>query len=346
MKILIDIGHPGHVHFFKNAVWKLQGRGHEVLISTRNKDVTLQLLEYYRFNYRILTSIGTSKLSLLREFIEREYLLLRLMHRYKPDICTGIGGEFIAPVSKLLGIPCIVFTDTEIASIDKLLTYPIANAICTPTCFKANAGRRQIRYDGYHELAYLSPNYFRPDPDVLIEEGITENEPFTIIRLVAWKASHDLGRKGISPHQLSKIINTLQGYGRIFITSENKLPGELETYKLKLPPHRIHDLIHYSQLLIGEGATMATEAGILGTPSVFISPMAPNLGNFTELMERYKLVYSYTDPEEALIQAVRLLESPDSKRDWQVKREYLLAEKIDVTEFIIQILENYPTHVQ
>ncbi len=346
MKILIDIGHPGHVHFFKYAVWKLQDRGHDILISARNKDVTLQLLEYYRLNYRTLTTIATSKLSLFREFIVRELSLIRLMHDYKPDITTGIGGEFIAPVSKVLGIPCVVFTDTETASIDNILTYPIANVICTPMCFSKNVGRRQIRYDGYHELAYLSPTYFQPDPNVLNEVGISEDEPYTIIRLVAWKASHDIGRKGISRNQLSKIVSILKGYGKVFITSENSLPSELEPYKLKLPPHRIHDLIHYSQLLIGEGATMATEAGILGTPSIFSSPVAPNLGNFHELMERYKLVYSYTDLDEALIQAVRILESPDSKRDWQVMRDNLLAEKIDVTAFIIQILENYPTHVR
>ena len=49
MKILIDIGHPGHVHFFKHAVWELQKRGHEVFFSAREKDVTLLLLEHYKF---------------------------------------------------------------------------------------------------------------------------------------------------------------------------------------------------------------------------------------------------------------------------------------------------------
>jgi predicted glycosyltransferase len=29
MKVLIDIGHPAHVHFFRNAIRELEGRGHE-----------------------------------------------------------------------------------------------------------------------------------------------------------------------------------------------------------------------------------------------------------------------------------------------------------------------------
>src|SRR3990172_11496326 len=135
MKILIDIGHPGQVHFFKHAVWELQKRGHEVFFSARAKDVTLLLLEHYKFDYCTLSAIGNSQLGLYREFIQREIALIWLMKKYKPDIVTGIGGEFIAPVGKLLGIPAIIFTDTESVPIDKYLTYPIANAICTPACF-------------------------------------------------------------------------------------------------------------------------------------------------------------------------------------------------------------------
>jgi hypothetical protein len=39
MKILIDIGHPAHVHFFKNAIRELEGRGHEVKVTARDKEV-------------------------------------------------------------------------------------------------------------------------------------------------------------------------------------------------------------------------------------------------------------------------------------------------------------------
>jgi hypothetical protein len=27
---MVDIGHPAHVHFFKNAIWELEKRGHSV----------------------------------------------------------------------------------------------------------------------------------------------------------------------------------------------------------------------------------------------------------------------------------------------------------------------------
>lgn len=345
MRILIDVGHPGHVHFFKHAVWDLQKRGHEVFFAARGKDVTLPLLDHYGFNYRLLSKVGVGPLALYGEFLTREFALAGLLRTFHPDLVTGIGGEFIVPVARLFGIPAIAFTDTETVPLDRYLTYPIANAICTPASFGKDLGKRHVRYNGYHELAYLSPRYFEPDPAVLSEVGLGRDEPFTILRLVAWKASHDVGQRGFSPETRRQAIQTLQRYGRVLVTSENALAAELEPFRLDLPAHRIHDLLHYSRLLLTEGATMATEAAILGTPAVYVSSLARHLGNFVELMDRYQLVLSFSDPDAALKQAVDILEDPDSSRLWRAKRAQLLSEKIDVTRFLIDVLENYPKYI-
>ena len=53
MRILFDMGHPAHVHFFKNAIWELEKQGHEVKVTARDKDVTLELLEAYGIPYEI-----------------------------------------------------------------------------------------------------------------------------------------------------------------------------------------------------------------------------------------------------------------------------------------------------
>ena len=173
MRILVDIGHPGHAHFYKHAIWQLQDRGHDVIVSARDKDVTLALLEHYKIPYHTLSSIGTGSWGLLKEFIQREWELLRFIRKNDPDIVTAIGGLFIAPVCKLLGKTSIVFTDTEHVLLDRFLTYPIATAICTPDCFLKNLGKNHVRYAGYHELAYLHPDYFQPDPAVLDELGVS-----------------------------------------------------------------------------------------------------------------------------------------------------------------------------
>ena len=37
MKLLVDMGHPAHVHFFRHAIRELESRGHEVRITARDK---------------------------------------------------------------------------------------------------------------------------------------------------------------------------------------------------------------------------------------------------------------------------------------------------------------------
>ena len=51
MRIVIDINHPAHVHYFKHFIWKMQKRGHEIRITASEKDITYQLLQSYGFDF-------------------------------------------------------------------------------------------------------------------------------------------------------------------------------------------------------------------------------------------------------------------------------------------------------
>ncbi len=66
------------------------------------------------------------------------------------------------------------------------------------------------------------------------------------------------------------------------------------------------------------------------------------MGNFIELEETYDLLYSFTDGGAALDKAVEILQDPKSKDKWRIKRDRLLTDKIDVTEFMVWFVENYP----
>ncbi|MFW9998329.1 MAG: hypothetical protein ACFFD4_40195, partial [Candidatus Odinarchaeota archaeon] len=63
-----------------------------------------------------------------------------------------------------MGVPVYVFYDTEHATISNLLAYPFATCIYVPRCYRKQIRWRHVRYSGYHELAYLHPKYFKPDP--------------------------------------------------------------------------------------------------------------------------------------------------------------------------------------
>ena len=47
MTILVDIVHPADVHFFKHAIREWERRGHKVVVTARDKEMTLKLLKSY-----------------------------------------------------------------------------------------------------------------------------------------------------------------------------------------------------------------------------------------------------------------------------------------------------------
>jgi uncharacterized protein len=340
MRVVVDINHPAHVHYFKNFIWEMENRGHEILVTASEKDISYTLLDRYGLSY---VKIGNYGSSLFRKLINIPLLdlkMFRSVRRFRPDLFLGFGSIRAAHASKMLGKPCIALDDTEHARWEHLLYVPFTDAILTPACFKKEFGDRHIRYDGYTELQYLHPNRFTPDPAVLDEMGLTTNDRFTVVRFVSWQASHDMRQHGVSDR--IGLVKELEQYGRVLITSEGPLPPELEEYRIRLSPEKIHDLLFYATLYLGEGGTMASEAAMLGTPSIYVSSLTGTMGNFIELEETHDLLYSFTDGDAAVVQAKGILEDPTSKEDWRIKRDRLLTTKIDTTAFMVWFVENYP----
>ncbi len=335
-KILFDIGHPAHMHFFKNLIWEMEKKGHEILITARKKDSTFELLEYYNQDF---IDLGKNKKGLFKKAIglaQTDYKLYKISNKFKPDILTGFGSPYITHVAKLLGKKSVLFTDTEHATLEKRLSIPFSDYFLTPSSFIGNYGEKHIRFNGYKELAYLHPKWFKEEKNVLKELDIRKNESFFLLRMVSWEASHDVGYKGISKEELSKLIKILEEHGRVLLSSESN-DKSFEDYKIKVHPAKIHTIMANSSVYIGEGATMATETAVLGNPSIYISPLVGTMGNLIEL-EKYGLLFSYKNLKDSISTLQGILEV-DSKKKWKEKREKLLQDKIDVTTFMINFFE-------
>ncbi len=336
------MGHPAHVHLFKNFIWELQKRGHRVLVTARDKEVTIDLLKVYNIEHIVVGKIGNSKIDLLREWVIRDYKILKIAKKFNPDILMGMSNPCAAHVSWILGKKSILMDDTEHASLTHKITYPFADVICTPSCYKKDLGKKQVRYDGYHELAYLHPNYFTPTPSVLEFFGLKESDTYIVLRFVSWGANHDVGHSGLSLDDKRKAVHTFEKYGRVLITSEQELPDDLEKYRISATPEKIHDLLYYATLLYGESATMASECTVLGTHAIFCD--YAGRGYTDEEEEKYDLVYNFkneeTMGEESLNKAIELLNNPNLKIEGKKKREILLKDKIDVTGFMVNFVES------
>ena len=201
-------------------------------------------------------------------------------------------------------------------------------------------GSKHVRIPSYKELFYLHPDYYQPNPDILEILGVKEDETYSIVRFVSWQAHHDIGQKGILDKK--ELVQTLEAYGRVFITSEAPLDTELEKYRIKIPIDRIHDALYYAQLFFSDSQTMTTEAAILGTPAIRCNTFVGknDMTNFIELEQQYGLIYNFSEISPAIEKAKELLSSPNVNDEWAEKRRKLLAQKVDPNKIFMEMILN------
>jgi len=334
MKVFVTIQHPAHVHFFREAIAELEAAGHEVSVFMRDVEIAADLLDGYGIDYEVLAPTSDSLASLARSQLRYELALLRRARRADPDVVTAIGEPAVAHLSALLPCRSVVFTDTEHATLQNRITFPFADRICTPEAYTDDLGDKQVTYPGFHELAYLHPDRFDPDPAVVADAGIDPDERLVVLRLVAWEALHDVGSGGFADARA--VVEDLERHGaRVVITAEADLPPDLADRRATVAPEDMHHLLAHADLFVGESATMAAESAVLGTPAVFASSL--DLGYLQTLESEYGLVVNTTGEDrqaEALALASSILADYD-ETDWAGRRERLLADCVDTTDVIL-----------
>ena len=168
---------------------------------------------------------------------------------------------------------------------------------------------------------------------------IGRGEKFFIVRFVSWNASHDVGQRGLSTEGKIKLVEMLKKYGRVIITSEGELPETLEAYKLRVPANLVHDLLYYADMYVGEGGTMASEAAVLGTPSVLVNTL--KAGTFEELKNKYNLLVQCYDDQSTLEQVSKLLNCNNLKAEWRSRQKKFISMKIDATQYILHEIQAF-----
>lgn len=346
MRILIDIGHPAHVHLYRNFIKEMEKLGHQFWLTVKNVESSKKLLQLYKIPF---IEIGAKKDSLIGKGLNQlryNWILQDLVRKNK--IAIGMGTSItVAHVSKLTKMRSVVFDDDD-DQVEPLFTYfahPFSDYLLSPDVLK-NKRRKQstIYYSGYHELAYLHPHRFTPDPEVLQEIGVKPGEMFFILRFNAFKAHHDLGISGLSVEDKRRLITKLTEKGKVFITMERELEPEFEKYRLKISPEKIHSLIYYATMLIGDSQTMTSEAAVLGTPAIRSNSFVGRISYLEEEEHRYGLTFGFRPEQtDAMFTKIEeLLVMPDLKEEWQRRRIKMLSDKIDVTAFMVWFVENLP----
>lgn len=335
MNLLIDINHPGQVYLFSPIAKRILEEGGNVLCTARDKDVTLHLLRYSQLPFTVCSRRGHGLLSLFYELIHKTYRILKIAKDFSPDAILSLGSPPAAWAAALLGRPHIALEDTEHSIEQAILYLPFTQKILTSIFFERNLGKKQIRYNGFHELAYLHPHYFEPDKRLVTSAGIDADAPYSVVRFVSWQASHDIGKHGLSPAQKQDLISMLAKLGPVVLTSEAPLPPNLLRQCILPSAEKIHHFLAFARLYIGEGATMASEAVMLGTPAIYTNPLSAGT---LKAQERFGLLHHITDFDAMMVRARHFMQ--DDKKNSVQLRNTMLKNMDDLTEIIWQTLKD------
>ncbi|MBG07463.1 MAG: hypothetical protein CME68_01790 [Halobacteriovoraceae bacterium] len=334
MKVLIHVGHPAHVHLFRNVINLLEKKNISVIVTAVDKEITIELLKLYGIKYISIATHQKKLTGKIKNLVLMTSRLYSLSKCHNVDVLIGLASAPISYASKLLSKKSIILDDTEHSELEIFLYRFFASEIITPFSFTKKLSSSQIFYRGYHELAYLHPNYFIPNSDILNSLKINKNERFALIRFVSWDANHDANSRGLSNIDKIKLVRKLSSHCKVYITSESKLPPYLEKHRINISLNKIHDLIYYASIVVTEGATMASESAILGTPVIYVNPLV--LGYLENQERNYGLVYNFRNFNGVTKKAEDILCNLQSKDQKRIKANRLISESIDLTNLIFE----------
>lgn len=350
MTFYFVLNHPAHFHLFKNTILELQLANHLCKIFIRPKDVLIDLLVENNFKYKVLTTEKKRKnLILLKTIIgllRKDFFLFREVHKQKPDLLIGTDWS-IVHVGKLYNIPSLVFNeDDTTATPENKYFYPLAGTLVLPDiCDKGLWRDKRVSYKGYHELAYLHPKRFHYNFKKISE--LIGQKKYLIIRLVKLTASHDSGKKGLGKKILGEIIDKYSSEYKILISFEENEIKEFQEYGYRFPASLMHHFLAGADLVIGDSQTMIAEAAVLGTPAIRFNDFVGKLSYLEELEKKYELTYGFktNESQSMLLKIDELLSRRNLKKEWLDRRNKMLSDKIDVTAFMVWLLEKYPESI-
>ncbi len=338
MRVLMETTHPKDVNILKNIVFELEKEGCEVLLAARDKEGVFEKLDDYGINY----VPGTNYKGFLNKVVHIpsvEYWLYKIAKKFKPDVIFGPSSLYAAHVSKARSIPYLCFSDCEAEfNYTRHLTVPFVTKIFVPSGFRLDLGERMEKFDGYLELTYLHPKYFKPDRSVLDELDVGADEPYILLRISSLSGFHDVGVDH-SPlkdiETIKEFVRGMERYCRVFISGDNSVTDKFPQNKLEINPNKFLDLLAFSSLYVGDGISVAAEAALLGVPSIYLSDENRRWGFIKDLAEQ-NLVYLSNNGEESREMAKMIIQDKRIQRKWKEKSNHLVREKKDIVAFFVE----------
>ncbi|MFT5822593.1 MAG: putative glycosyltransferase [Crocinitomix sp.] len=350
MKFAFYFGHPAQFLFGRKTIFDLIENGHEILIQIKKKDVLEELLKSSKLPYTNIQprERKNSRLAALSGLFQRNKIILPALREFKPDLLISSDASY-AQLGFILKTPCVTILEDDYKVIKKLalMAYPFTSTIlCPEVCEVGRWSKKKVGYKGYMKMAYLHPTVFKPNEAVINKYKLPAD--YAIIRLAQLTAYHDEGISGISEDLLVKVIDQLKAKGITpIISAEGKIAEEYTPLLLNIEAKDMHHVLAHANILICDSPSMSVEASILGIPSLRYSSFSGKISVLEELEKQYGLTYGFpiSKSNELLKRLNTILNTTDFKNVFLLRKEKMLSEKINVSEFLFWFLTNYPSSI-
>ena len=190
----------------------------------------------------------------------------------------------------------------------------------------------------YIEQLYLHSSAYQPGSDVLNMLSL-KPQKYVIVRFSAFDASHDQAVKHIDIESKKAIIREIEKNYRVILSLENTTDDDFFKKRVvSFPPHLMHDLLFHAKYLVTEGATMASEAYVLGVPYLYLNPL--HCGYINYQCEHQPNRAKQTTDCEKILKIVEQYQNEEINQT--MVREAVERNTIQPTAFLTWYVENYP----
>jgi len=332
--VIFDIQHYPSVNLYKHTIAALREKNInvQVIMQPRGNLISMFQKECPDVPYVLMGKHKKTTLGKMVNLVKRDMALLKYLSKTKFEL--GLGSINLAHATRFFGKSSILVTDDVEYRLTYYLYKPFATWIIMPIYIPAS-GKNLLKYKGFKELAYLHPNHFTPNKEALEPYNLNPYE-YVFIREVS---SASLNYRKLKMGKLSKILNYLKQMDlNILLSIEDK--SLIYLFKdhciiLKEPVGDIHSLLHFAELTLSSGDSMARESCLVGTPSIYTGgrDMAIN----DELIKR-SCMFKVED-ENSIKNTIDYIISNNIKKEVETKIKHAIEhEWEDTTQVILDVL--------
>jgi predicted glycosyltransferase len=320
LKFWVDALTPKQLIFFQVLRLKLEGSGHEVIMTTREYHDVEYVVKRLKMDARFVGKHGGArKPDKLIESISRSAELAKIISNEPPDRAVSFGSPEAARVAFGLGIPHFAVNDSPHSKYVARLSLPLSVMLFCPWVIPFGAWREfGVRRENIRQYRALDPAAWLKEKEIWPDPSPFENSANGAI-VIRTAESHASYLRSLGP-STSSLVTLLSE--RFRDTTVIVLPRyreqEEELSEIDSPnvvvgrePFFGPNLLKGCSLLVGGGGTMNAEAALLGVPVLSFYPNEPTI------VERYLLkiglLRRVRSLKECLREASRILEGDGSK---------------------------------